>query len=217
MYIVLTYSTYKREKTSLNLGQLQRPVFWSRSPFWDSNYKPCWTPICFYSWGCGSQTSSFFLTPKSKEQLSSFLHETYFPSEQKAEEAIKANQWAIFVLGEQFAFWESLSDTHWRGGTESYLDKTSLWWEITTPFLTGASLGALLCPRSWEMVILGPGKQARCKDGESLALRLEPHSRHPKLERIKKTYFKGDTTQALVFLQCTQLGISGTIWLTGQF
>lgn len=54
---------------------------------------------------------------------------------------------------------------------------------------------ALFSPRSWGMVISRPGKHPWYKDGESLARRLEPHSRHPKLECLKKTYFKDNVTR----------------------
>lgn len=63
----------------------------------------------------------------------------------------------------------------------------------------------LLCPRYREMGVPGPGTPASYRDGEFLALRLEPHSRHPKLECSKKIHFKDSVTQGLIFLQCTQV------------
>lgn len=100
------------------------------------------------------------------------------------------------------------------GGPECSLDSTCLWETISHSSLAPGSC-YLLCPRSWEMGVPGPETPAKYRDGEFLALRLEPHPRCPKLECLKKTYFKDSVTQGLIFLQCTQLGTSGATWVSG--
>lgn len=76
---------------------------------------------------------------------------------------------------------------------------------IITSLLTGPKLLTLAL-----FQVLGEGdyrawEPYKAQNGESLALRLEPHPRHPNLECVKKTDLKDNVTQCRIFLQCTQL------------